>query len=132
MCGCADVCVNVRIAMRWSTVEGHLIACVLALVHSAGAGRLASEMRGWREPACLLLWWWDRESRAHALGPGGTTSTYLPHVLDDIMTHAGILPPRDFQRAAVIAAKICEHEQIPFPTEKRGKFENEANCCRCR
>lgn len=112
---------------RHGTVEGLLTACVLALIQAARDGRLACEICSWREPACLLLRWWGRESCARRRE--GSASTHLPHVLEGISpTHlpgvlqgiiqrAGIVTPRGFQRAAAVAAKICEHEEIAFPVQ---------------
>lgn len=106
------------------TVEEQLTACVLALVHAAraGPGPFALEIRCWRQPeqpAFLLLQWWRRESHAHSLRPGGTASTHLPDILAIIMKQAGIVRPRDLQRAVGVAIKIIKHMEIDiaFPTQ---------------
>lgn len=99
-----------------SPADRRLTACVLALVHARGAGLLASEMRCWREPVVLLLRWWARESLAYSRRRReGGASTHLPHVLATIIHQSDIFAPQDLQRAAVVAAKICEREQIACP-----------------
>lgn len=91
------------------------------MVEAAEAGRLESEIRRWREPADLVLQWWDRQSREYTQRQGPGASTHLPHALSSIMGQAGVFTPEECSRATAIAEKICQCREVPFPSQVRGR-----------